>query len=912
MAVCYETRGVSIMRIATATLLVTMFLPAQAQNLLKASSTLYPADIAARVRANVAGDPWAAGVRDGVVEAAAYWRHMSDDELWKLMFGPTIERSWMVWSNGYSPVTGEPVPMYNWKPDAQNRPWKLQDPTSGEWFPKNDFKAFYDSGLDERGIFDAARADRTLLFNTDHPDPNDPLHTFGVDDGTGYVNDNGERWRFIGTYLIYGQWKQLIVGGIRVLSSAYMLTADPVYARKAGILLDRVADLYPEFDFGAQAILYEGPGARGYVSTWHDACEETREMVMAYDMIFEALRDDAALVAFLSKKAAETGFENPKASFADIQRNIEGRILRDTLANPHKVESNYPRTEVMKAVITAVLAEPQDAFWAIVDPMIARATAVDGVTGEKGLAGYSSFTISGMASFLSEFSKADPDFLPAILARHPRLRETYRFFIDTLCLQKYYPLIGDTGHYAAAMDRYIGIDFLIPGDNLKGWSNWTLLAPSNYRFLWSLYEITGDEAYVQVLYWANGYKTEGLPYDIYGGNSQEFRTAVADVIERDGRLIDLGSVNKQQWHLAILRSGRAGNARALWLDYDAGGGHGHQDGLNLGLFAHGLDFMPEMGYPPVQFGGWGSPRARWYTMTAAHNTVVIDGKNQLNGAGETTLLFDGAKVRAVRATGTAMAQADRYERTAVLVDIDEERFYVLDVFRVRGGADHTKFQQGHYGTLATTGLTLAPADDYGFDTQTRNFHMDPAAQPGWHAEWSIEDKQKLLSQPATLGMRYWDLTTGAAAGTSEAWIVVGMFAETAEMWIPRVTVRRTGEDPLESTFIAVIDPWKDTPTVQGVQRLRLHAEDADTEVALELRLPNGLRDILILRDPERMAMLPEASAGDPALTTDAELTLLRIDASGNVHHAALVLGTTCTAGPFELHTTGTSTSVESY
>ncbi|MBI3118201.1 MAG: hypothetical protein HYZ00_05930, partial [Candidatus Hydrogenedentes bacterium] len=579
----------SLMKVLLPSLAALFVATAGAQDLLKDHSVLYPESVAAAVRANVANDPWSASVRDRVVAAASFWRDKSDDELWELMFGPTLERSWMVWSNGYSPVTGKPVPMYNWVVDAQNHPWKTQDPTSGEWFPKNDFKAFYDSGLDERGLFAAQRADRSLLFNTDHPDPGDPQHLFGVDDGLGYVNEKGERWRFIGTYLIYGQWKQLVVAGVRVLSAAYLLTGEPAYAHKAGVLLDRIADLYPDFDFKTQGVLYEGPASAGYVSTWHDTCEETRELIMGYDMVFEALRNDAELVAFLSKRAAEIHLENPKASFADIQRNIEGRILRDALAHPDKIHSNYPRSEILKAVTTAVLQEPEGAFWALVDPMLQQTTAVDGVTGEKGLAGYSSFTISALASFLSEFSKADPGFVARMLERCPELKKTYRFFIDTLCLQRYYPQIGDSGHYAAVMDSYVGIDFLKPGENIQGWGNWTLLCPSNYRFLWKLYELTNDPAYVQVLYWANGNKVDGLPYDIYGADPQQFRDSVAAVIEREGAHIALGSVNKQAWHLAILRSGRGANERALWLDYDAGGGHGHQDGMNLGLFAFGLD-----------------------------------------------------------------------------------------------------------------------------------------------------------------------------------------------------------------------------------------------------------------------------------------------------------------------------------
>ena len=102
-----------------------------------------------------------------------------------------------------------------------------------------------------------------------------------------------------------------------------MVTGDRVYAHKAGMLLDRVADLYPTFDFGREGVLYEVKGLTGYVSTWHDACEETREMALAYDQVFEALRDDVDLVAFLAAQAARHRLPNPKRTWDDVQRNIE-------------------------------------------------------------------------------------------------------------------------------------------------------------------------------------------------------------------------------------------------------------------------------------------------------------------------------------------------------------------------------------------------------------------------------------------------------------------------------------------------------------------------------------------------------------------------------------------------------------
>ncbi|NLE60442.1 MAG: hypothetical protein GX616_18995, partial [Planctomycetes bacterium] len=182
----------------------------------KQSSTLYPPAIVQQLRDNAARDPWAAGVRDSLVKAAKPWMDKSDDELWSLMFGPGITRSWMVWSNGHCPACGQGVPMYTWKCDALNKPWKVECPHCQEFFPKNDFHKFFKSGFDPRGVFVPAKADRSLLFNTEHPDPADPKHRFGVDDGEGYV-EGDKRWRFMGAYQIYGQWKQAVLGGIRTM-----------------------------------------------------------------------------------------------------------------------------------------------------------------------------------------------------------------------------------------------------------------------------------------------------------------------------------------------------------------------------------------------------------------------------------------------------------------------------------------------------------------------------------------------------------------------------------------------------------------------------------------------------------------------------------------------------------------------
>jgi hypothetical protein len=669
---------------------------------------LLPQDFRERLKANAASEPWVAAVCQRLSDAAKPWLEMSDETLWALMFGPTITRSWDVWSNGHCPCCLKDVPMYTWLIDALRLPWKVTCPHCRQIFPKNDFAAFYRSGLDERRLFDSARADRSLLVNAEHPAPGDPKRSFGVDDGEGFV-EGEKRWRFIGAYLIYGQWKQLVLGGINHLAAAYAVTGNPACAHKAGILLDRVADLYPSFDHRTQAWVEEVIRTDGYVSTWHDACEETREMAIAYDTVRPAVLSDGDLAGFLAEMARRHGIAAPKATPADVCRNIENGILRDPLRNLHKIYSNYPRREIAVAVLHAALGweANRTEIHRILDGVLAQATAVDGVTGEKGLCGYSAYVIQSLAVFLALMERLEPGTLAELFRRHPKLRQTYRFFIDTWCLQQYYPLSGDCGWFAVKHEAYCGVSLprYQPGD-LSGVGPGTALLPSVHEFLWKLYELTGDAAYVQALYHANGGRTDGLPFDLFARDPEGLRKEVAGVIARHGTEIRLGSVLKPEWHLAILRAGRGENARALWLDYDIAGNHGHIDAMNVGLFAKGLDLMPDFGYPPLQFEGGSGKPALWYRMAAAHNTVVVDGSLPNAGfyrrrafGGRCTLWAEGVSFTAVRASGPELLLTHHLSEAADLSGEGHDRIglYMLSPSRVDRVRALTKPEGGAAG-----------------------------------------------------------------------------------------------------------------------------------------------------------------------------------------------------------------------
>ena len=638
-------------------------------------------ELIARLRSNIQSDPAVAAVTANIADRAAHWRALSDDALWDLMYGATLFRSWDVWSTGHCPTCKADTPLYAWKFDAIAKPWKTTCPHCDDVFPKNDFAAYHRSGLDAHGIFQRELADRSLLFNVEHPDPSDPLHQYAVDDGWGYVGGEN-RWFFIAAYLIYGQWRQLVYAGIMNLTAAYVVTNDQADARKALILLDRLADLYPSFNFKTQAIIEEKFDGEGYVTVWHDAAPETKQLALAFACVRHAIDGDSKLVEFLSGKARRYGLPNSKGTAADVRRNIEDGLLRDPLKNVHKIHSNYPTGELAQMVLHGVLGGPEHerAMQAILDAVLERATAVDGITGEKGLSGYAVWTIEPLAVFLAMLERVRPGMLAESMRRFPALRQTYRFHIDTWCQQLYYPQVGDSLGFGARVPEYAAFRMarLRPDKPVHSGLD-TLLTPSMFDFAWRLYEVTGDVAYAQLVHYSNGRQLDGLPHDLYATDGAGFRQKVAAVIKSHGPEIHLGNSLKRQWCVGLLRSGKGARERTLWSCFDSGGSHSHANALNIGLFAKGFDFMPDFGYPPLQFSHWDGPHSMWYRTTAAHNTVVVDGakqaanRSQAATQGECTLWGDGREVAAMCVSAEVLFVVKAITEPAPLYAADRDR-----------------------------------------------------------------------------------------------------------------------------------------------------------------------------------------------------------------------------------------------
>ena len=160
----------------------------------------------ANLRNNCQKYEWARQELNAAVDKAKPWLAKTDLELWNMVPGQDLPRTIDVTFDGHSSgpkflgclICGNDILKYGnypYNPDFENKPWKLTCPSCKSVFPTNDFGKFYKSAIDEHGLFNPAKGDTTLLFNTDHPDPKDSLHKFGVDDGFGYVGKNDRAYK---------------------------------------------------------------------------------------------------------------------------------------------------------------------------------------------------------------------------------------------------------------------------------------------------------------------------------------------------------------------------------------------------------------------------------------------------------------------------------------------------------------------------------------------------------------------------------------------------------------------------------------------------------------------------------------------------------------------------------------------
>ncbi len=259
-------------------------------------------------------------------------------------------------------------------------------------------------------------------------------------------------------------------------------------------------------------------------------------------------------------------------------------------------------------------------------------------------------------------------------------------------------------------------------------------------------------------------------------------------------------------HLRIghLRTGADGRESLLLLSASHWGTHHHLDSLNLSYWKNGAELLSDLGYL------WDHPKKSQLSRTVAHNTVLLDEKNQATKerGGDVIFFKTSPHVKAMEASSNAYPQASLYRRTSAIVDHGEGRNYVVDVFRVQGGTKQDYVFHASANTCAIAGLTLESAPTEKLHDFTHVRTADGAAV--WRTTWAASPDMTAVA---------WSVgQPGERVLVADGWGQRDWKNSDLGATLPYI-VRRTTGDAVK-TFITVFEGHRTTetsgPFVRGV------------------------------------------------------------------------------------------------
>jgi hypothetical protein len=871
---------------------------------------------------------WFRTQKDALVQACRPRLEQSDEDLWDTMPAQCIPRSHSVNVSHGCPICGDAINRgygyYPWLNSAAH-PWKVQCPKCLEHFPKNDFLAYYRSGLGEHGDFAEERADRSLLINLEHPDPKDPLHAFGVDPGTGYRDPAGVLYAFVACYNGNGYWGRPFSTRNTTLDAlefayAYVLTGDRRYARKAAVILSRVATLYPEMDYSLWSVKPEinpsGRLVRGKIldMIWENVL--VRRLLRTYDLVHDAVADDEQFVGFLTPRIRHLAL--PAGTQASpFTRLLEQCYLQEVFrcAQNGRLWGNTGMTEENIALLALATRDPalrdQVSRWLFAPrtitgydtdqhrqhgggllDLVLNLTR-DGLSWESG----------GYCEILPKALMPIYPALPTLLGPAPdpvqqavtelcrrRLAAYCRNQHALTCLGKFTPYWGDNGTFAAAaypkgLDPTLHFNgFLLFGD------------PQCARNAKAILSAGGTGA-------ATAPRIEDLyllPPDL-PARLQAFADAPAESVA--------SAVNLSGRGLVVLKQGDAVEGRCLWTHYGNNHDcHNHPDTLALGLFAFGRDILPRLGYPDLKET---SLHTGWHMSAICNNTVVVDGQERMRRIHiADQKLFAESELASVFTIEAASLyeHTTRYERCAGLVSIAADAFYVLDFFAVAGGREHIySFHSGEGPLHPGPGLAFTPqgtgtyagsevpygdegyrySPDYAWRWGNGFQYLDAVERSGPLDEssftWRLTNTHGVSPFGDRVRCRLNLLTPVTEVATARGRPPQNTVGNPES--IPYVLASRRGGEGLASQFVAIVEAYlEDERPLVSVRRLQ-RTVGGPFSAAVEVTLADGRRD-LIVKGPDESAH----AVFEGGLTMTGFLCVLRLSPAGDVleYHASRV------------------------
>ncbi len=622
------------------------------------------------------------------------------------------------------------------------------------------------------------------------------------------------------------------------LSLAYQYTGDEKYARKAIVMLDRIAAMYPEMDHNKQS-RYAQEFNAGYPGKIINMIWETghiRDLTSAYDNIFDAIAKDGDWA----------GEDSPLQgkSYADIRANIETNLLREGVRCIYngQIRGNYGMHQ-NSLLQLAIVLQDEEVTRRAVDYVMNNAEGIAGVEGfnyaldnfifREGV----SFEVApgyclGWSAHLSMIAEL-LERLGVDIYSQPKFKRMYTAYFDIQVLGMHTPAMGDSGGLGVGA-----------------------VNPSTYMARLGL-DGFGDPIFARFLLDRGFYGEKSFT------NSGDLRFAPLNESDLRSRASGAkrslpGTRNLGSYGLGILEHGKGTDGVGLALYYGpAEAGHAHYDRLAFELIGYGKKLIPDFGYP--QFAAEDKDTGCWERNTISHCTVTVDGtKQQTKRRGVLNLFAESPDVQVIDVSAPdAYASAREYRRMMMLVGGESESPYVVDFFRVEGGKSHDYSLHGFDGKFSTSGIALSEAQTKGTlageDVPYSYLYDDP----------ELEQPGKSRSFHSYTGTSYSYLYNVQRAVPSGTWVATwagdssGIHAifprqDVGEAVIadgkpPRrpgnpeslkfVLLRNSGDD-ISSSFVSVMQPFK-VKDGKGDEPLSVKTLRADGGALLEIKGAQG-------------------------------------------------------------------------
>ena len=738
---------------------------------------------------------------------ATRFDHMTDVQLWEALPSWNVPRQ--CYSNWPCPTCGEKIfsksGFYPWGKSYAN-PFKGTCPACKQLFPSNDY----------------ANDDFTS-----GPCP---------DDGWGHDPGTGERNDFHGWVAHYNHHVAWHGSGshLRRLGLRYLLCGDAAAAHAAGVLLARMAYVYPGMNMRWQQVRtkYLRPGRALIDGNW-ERNDLLVPALQTYDAIFDFLDTDTKLVEFLHAK-------DPAIKTADdVKALLDTCLVQvfgwDWMRRELSGGNQGAREEDMAQFVACANMGTTGDSWleelfthaynsginrgGFDDEALINTLTREGPTLVSGLGYAYGYTVSksDMAEILSRVVSPRWQTRCALYdpAVNPKFRAEFDTWIDLLAAGQFGPSYGDSGGGRAARFPQ-GIPARLPIPYARAYRRWP------------------TDKLARAIHRAGKRPPLLFEPDVWP-RIEKHVAEIGPGPPLESRVLDgMGfAILESRPHAAQLKE-RA----AVALRYGYAVGHHHHDNLNVEMWAHGESVSPELGYPC-----WAHPMGNT-GFVAHHNTGMIDRKGQYTGG-----IAKGSLEQFAKAPGVSFVDVSAepngfpnraYHRAVCLVDAPQGNVYLFDLLRMAGGETRTFCFHGPGHKSWDSSLEFGPEmkGPWRVSGMGRNLKANildarraRSDQNAW-ADWACDRSDMhvrldLLAQP---GRSY----ITATCGKTDLPPIRYLFAEDEKV-------------DSASQFVAFWQPYLGAPFIRATERLTVTGSTtgAFQPVAVCVALPEGRTDTFI-------------------------------------------------------------------